>query len=546
MAPPGAAGALATSGCLIARLLWSFVTDTATDFVFGEWFTPSGWPRSRLHAFSVSAVLLGLTRDPQLVGPGKSTPGRGAVAWLGGSRWVEEVRSLDPPPPYLHQWFLCDSAGEERCLAERRPGFRRVPSAANHMWFVITTCDGVDGGGECTGTIGVVIMSLIGGDDPKADVSGVAVQIKELLWAFVTETATNLVFGELFDPSGRPRARPHAFSVSPLLQSLMMGPRPHPQGGVGMAGAATWWDSPTRWVDLLHSLHPSGCRWVLHDNNEGRGGGGCLLWAARDGLLGCYAACDVNGRWFVANADGENGDGDGATVRDRCGGMVGVVIVSVVGEADKPDPDRVVVPISGECCADDYYVKLLSFSRYHSNEMLAVVLRKNRESGIVSRNDPIETRWILFDVESAYNCKSPVIVSDTKFRFTEHTDLLSVLPLQRKSGSHCFIVLGRVYSSKARSGISQVIEVEETTGTTKVLSEGDQRIISLYRVSDSQFCLSFNGGGSLYQIWDCSGAVTSMVMSAPDKRDPGLFNYYCGVAAESGSIFTVGEHQNVP
>ncbi|KAH3731555.1 hypothetical protein Pelo_17614 [Pelomyxa schiedti] len=345
--------------------------------------------------------------------------------------------------------------------------------------------------------------------------------VARLLWAFVTDTATNLVFGEVFDPSGRPRARPHAFSLSPLLQSVAMGPRPHPQGGVGVAGVATWWVSPTRWV--------------LHDNNEGRGGGGgggggCLLWAARDGLLGCYAACDVNGKWFVASVAECEGEGD-AMVRDRCGGMVGVVIMSMRADA-QPDGGRVIVPISGGAFdSAEYFVRLLSFSK--PSEMLAVVARK----------DGTENRFILFDVGGAYKSKSLVIASETRALFPPGYVVSSAMSMERTDGSHCFIVYGKAHGRARRVAPLEITEVSERTGVVKLLSEGREKLRNLYRVSDSRFCVSLDSGDSLCEIWDCSGGTTALVMCVPGARMPEQHKFWSVAAAESGFIFTVERHQ---
>ncbi|KAH3760595.1 hypothetical protein Pelo_7574 [Pelomyxa schiedti] len=344
--------------------------------------------------------------------------------------------------------------------------------------------------------------------------------VARLLWSFVTETATNFVFREIVSHQLT------TFSVSPLLLRLTREPRPHAKGGAAnQGGGAAWWVSPTRWVGETRRGAPApGFSVTLHDCGGGggataRGDGEArewLLWQAED-VVGYYVACEGNWRWFVgsvAECEGESGDGD-ALVRDRCGGMVGVVIMSVTGDtAAQPDPDRVVVPLSGECSAADYYVKLLSFSKSNSSEMLAVVLRKNWGSGIMFRNDPVETRLILFDVEGAYKSKSQVVVSETR------------VPTRARHRPTC-----------------EVIEVEEKTGTMRVLIDGRAGIQSLYRVSDSQFCLSFNSREDcefLYQIWDCSGAVTSMVASVPVNGDVYL---HCVAAAESGFLFTVEEQQ---
>ncbi|KAH3767705.1 hypothetical protein Pelo_403 [Pelomyxa schiedti] len=362
--------------------------------------------------------------------------------------------------------------------------------------------------------------------------------VARLLWSFVTETATNFVFGEVFGPVGLCHARPHAFSVSPALLGLTGAPRPHAQGAAAAAAEAcarTWWVSPTRWVDRTFSFGGAlslNFAIKMYDCGGG-GGGGCggsgetterVLWKAKAAAWRNGGPAAVNWRWFVgsaAEADGESGDGD-AMVRDMCGGMVGVVIMSVTGDAAaQPDPGRVVVPISGECRAADYVVALLSFTKSNSNEMIAVVSRKN---------DDTETRFILFDVESSYNSKSLVIVSETRSTLSPSATLVSVLPLKRKGrGERC-------------PSIPQIIEVEETTGHMRVLICGHQGIHSLHSVRDSQFCVCFRPGEFIYQIWDCSGAVSSMVLSVPYKRVLAPYNY-CAATAESGFIFTVEEHQ---
>ncbi|KAH3767704.1 hypothetical protein Pelo_402 [Pelomyxa schiedti] len=364
--------------------------------------------------------------------------------------------------------------------------------------------------------------------------------VPRLLWSFVTETATNFVLGEAFRP---PNSRPHAFSVSPVLLALTRDPGGHERGSMGAAGVVrTWWVSPTRWVDMV-DWHYRGCggfKWLAHDcasgcSEEGRGGRRgataskkteVVLWKARNSP----GACDVNWKWFVAGVvECEEPEGDDESlVRERCGGMVGVVIMSLVEV--EPRNSRVVVPISGEFNVDENEVDVLSFSRNDSSETLAVVTKNYGSTA---------ARFILFDVESSHKSKSLVIVSETRAVFPPGYVVAEALSMKRIGGCHCFIVHGKPDVTERRRNLPEIVEVNEA-GVTTLLIEGCSRPRSLYRVSDSRFCVRFDCGDSLCKMWDCSGGTTALVMCVPGVQA----NFgVCVAAAESGFIFTADGHQ---
>ncbi|KAH3767702.1 hypothetical protein Pelo_399 [Pelomyxa schiedti] len=336
--------------------------------------------------------------------------------------------------------------------------------------------------------------------------------VPRLLWSFVTETATNFVLGEACKTSRGPHSRPHAFSVSPVLLALTREPGGHePQGGIGAAWVVkTWWVSASRWVDKLN-WYDRGCggyRWQMGRCHEETGANPeVVLWKARNSP----GACDVNWRWFVAGV---------------------VECQAPEGDDESLVRERVVVPISGEFNVGEYEVAVLSFLRIDSSEMLAVVAKNYGSTA---------ARFILFDVERAHKSKSLVISSETRAVFPPGYVVAEALSMKRIGGSHCFIVHGKPDVRERRRNLPEIVEVNEA-GVTRLLIEGRERPRSLYRVSDSRFCVSLACGDSLCKMWDCSGGTTALVMCVPGVCMPANYNF-CLAAAESGFIFTADGHQ---
>ncbi|KAH3767721.1 hypothetical protein Pelo_419 [Pelomyxa schiedti] len=254
---------------------------------------------------------------------------------------------------------------------------------------------------------------------------------------------------------------------------------------MGAAGVVRmWWVSPTRWVGMV-GWHYRGCRgfkWLAHDcasgcSEEGRGGRRgatasketeVVLWKARNSL----GACDVNWKWFVAGVvecKAPEGD-DESLVREKCGGMVGVVIMRLAEV--EPRNSRVVVPISGEFNVGEYEVAVLSFSRNDSSEMLAVVTKNYGSTA---------ARFILFDVESTHKSKSLVIASETRAVFPPGYVVAEALSMKRIGGSHCFIVNGNPDVMEHQRNLPEIVEVNEA-GVTTLLIEGCSRPRSLRRI----------------------------------------------------------------
>ncbi|KAH3714378.1 hypothetical protein Pelo_19112 [Pelomyxa schiedti] len=207
--------------------------------------------------------------------------------------------------------------------------------------------------------------------------------------------------------------------------------------------------------------------------------------------------------------------------------MVSVMIMSLRVDP-QPDLSGAVVPLREcESMVGGNYLEWMEFSKYNSNELLVVVSRR------VGREET-ESRFMVIDVESTYQSKSLVVLSETRLTFKAGFVLQSVLSMTRKSGSRCFVVKCR--KRAAHPPVLQIMEVEATSGAMKVLIENREKPRGLYHVSDSRFCASLGVTHSLCQIWDCSNGTSSLVTSVLHN------DAYVG-GAMSGFIFTVGTKQ---